>query len=97
MRKNWKKWRAKSTKILTVINNMKYGAILIIVFVSSCGGLDPRQLADDYCHCFKKYGNENEMSWKCDTLARQNARKLKNNEEAQRAYNVRLQDCMREN
>lgn len=76
---------------------MRYGAAIgvLFIFLSSCGGLDPRQLADDYCDCFKKHGNNSDMSWKCDTLGQQNERKMRNNEEAQRAYNVRLQDCMR--
>ncbi|MFI5203255.1 MAG: hypothetical protein ACHQF2_02075 [Flavobacteriales bacterium] len=72
--------------------------ILLAVFaLSSCGGLDPRELADGYCECYKKYDDQPDMSWKCDTLGRQNERKLRNNEEAQRAYNVRLQDCMEGN
>jgi hypothetical protein len=77
------------------MNKILY-TISALLILSSCGGLDPRKLADSYCDCYTKH-NDTENSWKCDTLAQQNARKLRNNEEAQRAYNVRLQDCMGNN
>lgn len=73
----------------------KLYALATVLILSSCGDLDPRKLADGYCDCYKKYNQQPELSWKCDTLAQQNARKLHKNEEAQRAYNVRLHDCMR--
>jgi hypothetical protein len=67
----------------------------LFFLLGNCGGLDPRKLADEYCDCAKKYSATE--SWRCDSIAIRNNRKMKNNEEAVRAYNVRLKDCMEGN
>jgi hypothetical protein len=72
---------------------IKYIFFSVILVLMSCGAKSPKDMAREYCSCFKEAGNDPQMLENCVELLKTHKERLGKNLKAEQQYAEEIIRC----